>query len=102
MAGIKLGVSAIGGFYVGSTAVDKVYLGATEIITTAAQLSNLYTFVNAVSDDDVDSNAGWSDTSTFFANSIASTDPSGADNYAIAIITRSTSVGTTSSTNHSG
>jgi len=26
MADIKLGASALGGFYIGSTAVDKVYL----------------------------------------------------------------------------
>lgn len=59
---------------------------------------NLYNFVNAVSDDDIDSNTGWSATSTFFANSITSTDSG--ENFSIGIITRSTSTSSTSSLSH--
>ena len=35
MADIKLGASALDGFYVGSTAVDKVYLGDVELFSAA-------------------------------------------------------------------
>ena len=59
---------------------------------------NLYDFVNAVSDDDIDSNTGWNATSTFFANSIASTDVG--ENFSIGIETRSTSSSSTSSITH--
>ena len=35
MADIKLGASALDGFYIGSTAVDKVYVGDVEIFSSA-------------------------------------------------------------------
>jgi hypothetical protein len=59
---------------------------------------NLYNFVNAVSNDDIDSNTGWNATSTFFANSVASTDAG--ENFSIEIETRSTSSSSTGNITH--
>ena len=89
MADIKLGASALDGFYVGSTAVDKVYLGDVEVFSATLPSSDLYPWDNAVGPNDIDSNVGWSASSTFFTNSIASTDAG--QNFSIGIEARSTS-----------
>jgi hypothetical protein len=60
--------------------------------------SNLYSYTNAVSDDDINSNANWSDTSIFFAKSMVST--SVGSSYSIGIESRSTSTTNTSSLSH--
>jgi len=93
MADIKLGASALDGFYVGSTAVDKVYLGDVEVFSTTLPSSDLYPWDNAVGPNDIDSNVGWSASSTFFTNSIASTDAG--QNFSIGIEARSTSTSNT-------
>jgi hypothetical protein len=92
MADIKLGASALDGFYVGSTAVDKVYLGDIEVFSATLPSSNVYPFDNAVGANDIDSNAGWSASSLFFANSIASTDAG--ENFSISIESRTTNTNT--------
>ena len=93
MADIKLGASALGGFYIGSTAVDKVYLGDIEVFSATSPSSDLYPWDNAVGPNDIDSNTGWSNSSTFFTNSIASTDVG--QNFSIGIEARSTSTSNT-------
>lgn len=89
MADIKLGASALDGFYLGSTAVDKVYLGDVEVFSSAPPSSDLYPWDNAVGPNDIDSNDGWSASSTFFTNSMVSTDVG--QNFSIGIEARSTS-----------
>jgi hypothetical protein len=70
----------------------------TTTTTTPPVVVNLYDFVNAVSDDDIDSNTGWNATSTFFANSVVSTDTG--ENFSIGIETRSTSSSSTGNITH--
>ena len=55
--------------------------------------TNVYPYDNAVGANDIDSNDGWSNSSTFFANSIVSTDAG--QNFSIAIEARSTSTSNT-------
>ena len=89
MADIKLGASALDGFYVGGTAVDKIYLGDVEVFSATSPSSDLYPWDNAVGPNDIDSNDGWSASSTFFTNSMVSTDVG--QDFSIAIEARSTS-----------
>jgi len=88
MADIKLGASALDGFYIGSTSVDKVYLGDIEVFSATSPSSDFYPWDNAVGPNDIDSNVGWSASSRFFANSVASTDAG--QNFSISIESRVT------------
>lgn len=83
---MKIGATNATKAYLGATEATKLYLGSVLVLDNTFVISNLYTYINAVSDDDINSNADWSGTSTYFANSIVSTDVG--QNYSISIETR--------------
>ena len=62
-----------------------IYSVLSMVLNPPAQ--NYYTYSNAAGDD-TDTTTGWPTTSTFFVNSVASTDNNLGDNYAIQIETR--------------
>ena len=57
MADIKLGASALGGFYIGSTAVDKIYLGDVEVFPSAPPLVLVNLSASAANIDSLEANS---------------------------------------------
>jgi hypothetical protein len=57
MADIKLGASALDGFYVGGTAVDKIYLGDVEIFPSAPSLVLVNISASAANIDSLEANS---------------------------------------------
>jgi len=57
MADIKLGASALDGFYVGSAAVDKIYLGDVEIFSSAPSLVLVNLSPSAANIDSLEANS---------------------------------------------
>jgi hypothetical protein len=72
---------------------SKVIRNGVEIFSATPASGDLYPYDNAVGPNDIDSNDGWSASSTFFANSITSTDAG--QNFSIGIEARSTSTSNT-------
>lgn len=96
---IKLGNTNINKVYLGNTEIKKAYLGNTLILDNAVVTSsNLYTYSNAVSDDDIDSNLNWNATSAYFTESITSTDAG--QNFSIGIEGRITDSNDTQKVEH--
>ncbi|MCT4629772.1 hypothetical protein [Winogradskyella sp.] len=94
---LRLGNTQINKLCLGNTEVKKMYLGDVKLFDSLS-LNNLYSYSNAIGDD-TDSYNQWNWTSSISVNTVASTDTTLGDDFAIRLQARKDGL-TSSSISH--